>query len=211
MERVFSLEAVVALDGLKKNFGPLETKAGQVEKVLAPGDFIVRAKDGSSMRVRGPENLKVGSKVQVVPPASVEDKKKPLEVLQSSNFGEGGVRLSALLPLGFGGKGASARLEIFVEERAKSTSPKNEPASYFVFTVKTEKQGEIQWSIYLKGKCIALHVFTHPKGGSKDLLRKLTQEIENSLEVKGYILIAPTVFLSRPFKIPEGFRLNLKG
>lgn len=164
------------------------------------------------MRVRGPENVKVGSKVQVVPTDAVGDKKKaPLDVLQPSNFGESGVRLSAFLPLGFGGKGASARLEIFVEERSKSTSPKSEPASYFVFTVKTEKQGEIQWSIYLKGKGVALHVYANPKGGSKDLLRKLTQEIEKSLEVKGYILIAPTVFLSRPFKIPEGFRLNLKG
>ena len=106
-------------------------------------------------------------------------------------------------------KGASAQLEVFVEKESKGFGGKKASA-YFVFTVKTETQGEIQWSIYLAGKQVALQVYA-PNKTRQENLKLMVLEIEKSLKKKGFLLAGATIYLNSPFRIPEGYRLNVRG
>ena len=217
MEKVFPVEGKI-LEPMKRGlpsgyFLSSSKKNGWVESILSPGRYIVSMEGGIKITVSGPEILKVGDQVQVLTnqASSVVKAGETNNTVNPSLFSENGVLWSIMMPLAFGGKGALARLEAFVEKRSKNLKDKTEQASYFVFTLSTEKQGEIQWSIYLKGKQIALHVYVKSLNELKGGLKEMVREVETSLRRQGYVLMAPTVFLNRPFKAPPGFRLNVRG
>ena len=181
---------------------------GSVEKIIGPGKYLIAMQSGQKVLLQGPRALKVGTQVRVTAPSRPME---PKGVPESNkiNSKESGIQWTAFIPLGFGGKGAAARLRVFVERKKDGPLSKNSPAVYFVFTVETEKQGEIQWSIYLKGRQVAIQVFSglRSEGDLKDLIGV----VERNLKSKGFVLSGPTVVLARPFKVPEGFHLNVKG
>ncbi|HJT24306.1 MAG TPA: hypothetical protein VJ873_06995, partial [bacterium] len=152
------------------------------------------------------------TRVRVFPPgegplrASEGKKESGADLLRES-----GTQWAALLPLGFGGKKASARLKLFVEEKPEGIWGKGNRAVYFIVWTLTEKLGELQWSIYLKGRQVSLQVFAEKGFFDLDGLKELTGGVERSLKNKGFTLASPTTYLERPFKVPDGFRLNVKG
>jgi hypothetical protein len=137
--------------------------------------------------------------------------RKDLLEIQKSSFKEPGLQLQAFVPLGFGGKKAQAILRVYVEREKEEFWKKQTPAIYFVFTTQTDKQGELQWSIYLKGRQVAIQVFSDMAHGERDGLQVMVVSVEKKLRDLGFQLMAPTVYLKKPFRTPEGFRLNIKG
>lgn len=182
---------------------------GQVEKITGAGRYIVLLGDGNRITVQGPESLRLGDKVQIVPSASkmVPSRPNSAEVV---NFKESGLQWLAVIPLGFGGRKANARLEVYVEKKRESVG-KVLCAVYLIFTVQTEKQGSLQWSIYLKGHQVALQVYASMAEKIKQELKNLIREVELGLKKKGFITVVPTNILDRPFVVPAGFRLSVKG
>jgi len=218
MEKVFPVELGVSSPSVKNDLGNGFRSAstlgeGRIQSVLGSGIFVASLGNGEKIEVRGSPALKIGDRVQVSLPAS--GKSKDLGMVSTEVFSsfvsESGFQWSALIPLAFGGKNAATRLEVFVEELKKGAWEKATPATYFVMTVQTEKLGEIQWSIYIKGHQVAIQVYAKMKEGKSGELGKLIVEIEETLQKKGFKLIAPAVVLNRPFKIPAGFRVNLRG
>jgi len=219
MEKVFPvvMEALGVpsgyLDG-KNTYSPSGFKEGIVERILGQGRFIVILGDGVRVQVSGPENLRPGSRVRVPVQRTLG------KVLGNASTSSNGVTLSpegfaqwgALLPLAFGGKGAIARLEVFGDRSRKTFSGKNNLAVYFIFTVSTEKNGEITWGIHLRGKEIALQVyFSNRAGKSSEKFLTLVSEVENLLKKAGFLMPAPTIFLTKPIRVPFGFHLSTKG
>ncbi len=187
-------------------------KEGVIEKVFQPGNFIVSLGNGLKIKAKGSGSLKKGNKVRIQLPA-----KQSLGIEESSSqkitktLSQDGLQMSAMIPLAFGGKRAKARLEVFVERQMAGGREQGIAATYFVFTIETERNGEIQWSIHLKGKQVTLQVFSNLGEGEKERLKELVCEVEGSLKNQGFSLTAPTTFLSRPFQVPSGFRLNVTG
>lgn len=215
MERVFSIESGTSGSlnfGSSVRGGALPFfENGVIERVLGPGRFLIVLKSGSKLQVQGASSLKVGDKVQVQSSDYAGKLASPDEILESASV-EGGFEWSAFIPLGFGGKNATARLEVFVERKnSKKFFEKKTQAIYFIFTVRTEKQGEIQWSIYLRGRQIAMQVYAQGTTVQKEAVKDIIKTVETTLKTKGFMLMAPIVFLSQPFKIPVGFRLNVRG
>ena len=181
---------------------------GRIEKVLEPGRFIVVLKDGARVTAMGSPALEANTRVRVFPPGGIsQGREKTAERIPLPM--EAGSQWTALIPLGFGGKHSTARLQVFVEK--KRPGEKGAPAVYLVFWIRTEKQGELQWSIYLRGRQVALQVFAPGGVKAKDGFKELVGGVEKNLEGRGFKLLAPTVFLGKPFRVPEGFRLNLRG
>ncbi len=210
MERIFPVQ-MNALPkppaGLAADWSPSGFKLGRIDAILEPGKFVVELENGVRVTASGSRALKLDSRVRVFPPAATltggAEKEQPLP-LREKNFS-----WKALFPLGFGGRKASARLHVFLEERPESLWDKSPRAVYFVIWTRTEKLGEIQWSIYLKGRQASIQVFAET--GGKDVLKELVSGVERNLKGLGFVLAAPTLYLSRPFKAPEGFRLNVRG
>jgi hypothetical protein len=217
MESVFPIELgplfSPALSRGKTSPGQPGVKLGMIERIIEPGRFIVALDEGLKIEARGSIALKTGSQVQIL----FRDERLPLgEKVKNSGFpitkvGENGFQWSAFIPLAFGGKRATAQLEVFVEKRVKGFLDKGVPAVYFVFTVETEKQGETQWSIHLRGRQLLLQVYRAELKGKIDEFKKLVEELEKALKKAGFVLLGPTAFLTQPFKIPAGFRLNVRG
>jgi len=179
-----------------------------VTKVLAPGQFVVSVETGERLEVRGDISLRVGQKVQVL----FEEAKAPVKESRPNNSGNSKETISqwtALIPLAFGGRGSQAKLEVFAERRTGRRPSEQAFAAYFIFTVETEKSGRVQWNVHLKGRQISLQVFapdSNPEG-----LGALIDEIERSLVGKGFFLAGKAVLLDKPFRVPDGFRLNVTG
>lgn len=216
MERVFSIESgsssFLNLNLDRARTASPDLRTGVVRQVLEPGHFIISLADGTKIEVRGLASLKVGREVQVFIPSGHSKRIQENTNVDVKSFSsDEGVQWSAFIPLGFGGGAASAKLEVFVEKKSKKFLEKNTSAAYFIFTVETEKQGLIQWSIYLWKKQVSIHVYAQSKGGQEINLRNLVQEIERSLKGRGFVIVAPTVLLKKPFKVPAGFRLNVRG
>ena len=215
MEQVFPIDATQVSSGPNISrmgvFSPL-TKEGVIEKVLRPGLFLVSIGDGVKLKVSGPSSLREGNRVQVLVPIQVP-KRPRTESLSNlkSSFESEGIYWNIFMPLGFGGKAAEAKLEVFVEKQSKKSLEKKSPAVYLIFTVKTEKQGEIQWSVYLKQRQVSLQVYAGMRNNFDDGLKFLIQMIEKSIKLRGFVLMTPTLVLKRPFKVPAGFRLNVSG
>jgi hypothetical protein len=186
-------------------------KLGRVERNIGGSESVVRLSGGPQVTVRSSSPLKAGDRVRVwFPPAPGPAEGNPGEV-SGPLGGEAGMRWTAFLPLGFGGRDAAAALEVYVEKKEKSRKPgRGDRAVYFVLTVNTEKQGRIQWSLYLKGRQVALQVFAEREAASPENLRAMVEDLEKALLSRGFVLLSSTVVLKRPFRVPEGFRLNLK-
>lgn len=183
-------------------------QVGQIEKVLEPGRFIVVLKDGARVTAMGSPAIEANTQVRVFPPTGVLQGKGEKEAPLSLPL-ESGSQWTAFIPLGFGGKRSAARLQVFVEK--KRPGEKGALAVYLIFWVRTEKQGELQWSVYIKGRQVALQVFASGPEGGKGNFKDLVMGVEKNLENRGFKFLAPTVFLRKPFRVPEGFRLNLRG
>jgi hypothetical protein len=217
MEHVFPTEINVSSSSADLNRGKASSafagvKEGVVEKIVEPGSFIVTLPDGMKVRVRGSESLKPGSRVQVqFAPVRLKGAERLPGITKPVQPDENGFEWSALIPLGFGGKDAKARLEVFVERQQESAWDKVVPAVYFVFVVHTKEMGEIQWSIHMKGRHVSLQVFAPEAQGFPGVLKTLVLEVEKGLKKKGFTILSPTVYLNRPFKVPSGFRLNVRG
>lgn len=215
MEQVFPVEHGTGPGGLsaKQGFSPPEGayKKGVVEKVLKPGNFKIVFEDGTRVEAKGSAALKVGSPVRILlaPERSKEPGSAPGDSLFKAGEAEG-LQWFAVIPLAFGGVGAAARLEVFVERQKEGARNKVEPAAYFVFTVQTEENGEIQWSVHLKGRQVTLQVFAQ-FNEKKERLSQLVLEVAAALKKRGLVMTSPAVVLSRAFKVPAGFRLNVRG
>ena len=215
MEQVFSVEMAGSFSPSALNAGRSSPasqpyKVGTVEKNLGNGKFVVLMEDGQKIEVRGSAVVKAGQKVQVFSPKASSKGLLPANSLAPDLRGGEGTQLSVFFPLGFGGNKARARLEIFVEKQPVDKWGRGSPAIYFVFTVLTEEVGETQWSIYLRGRQLNLQVYA-PDSAGKERLGDLVIQVEKSLKSRGYVLTTPTVHLKKAFKVPAGFRLNLKG
>jgi hypothetical protein len=214
MEKVFPVEA---LGVIKKNFGmggaflSPESKPGVVEKIVGPGRYIVTLADGSQISAQGSRGLRLGNKVLVLPRIELLNEKKDAMETRESSLKESGLQLEAFFPLGFGGKKAKAFLRVYIEEKSEDFWEKRPSAVYFVFNIETEKRGKLQWSIYLKGRQISIQVFSDLERVEKEELRILVTSVEKNLQSRGFRLLVPTVYLKSFFRVPEGFRLNIKG
>src|SRR6185503_1418691 len=186
MERVFPID--VASSSLELNIKRTEpfssiAKTGVIEKVLRPGVFFVLIADGVRLRVSGSHALREGDKVQVLMPVQRSNKvEEPLTSDLNTLLGRDGIHWNAFMPLGFGGEKAEAKLEVFVEKEMNKKFEKTAPAIYFVFSVRTEKQGEIQWSVYLRRRLVALQVYAAAKNQVELRLESLIRTVEKSLE-----------------------------
>ena len=209
MDKVFPADAVSALRlrALEPSAGGLQE--GRVEKVISPGVYQVALGDGAQVRVRGGGALRVGDKVRVGSAEPSRTGKAGPSGTTEGAAAEAGLQWWAMIPLGFGGRDAKAELRVYVEKKPKDA--KEGQAAYFIFSVTTEGQGEIQWSVYLRAKRVALQVYARLKGDSERALRELAGKVEKALRDKGYVLEVPTVFLAKPFRVPAGFRLNVRG
>jgi len=186
------------------------SKLGIVEKIVEPGKYLVIMQDGQRVTAEGSKNLGVGNKVQVLRRIDVLSKGKGDLKIDSPLLKEEGLQWEAFVPLGFGGKKAGAFLRVYVEKKNGELRGGKTPAIYFVFTIKTYKQGELQWSIYLNGRQVAIQIFSEVSG-REDELKELVKNVEKNLRDRGFHFLASTVRLKSPFRVPEGFRLNVKG
>lgn len=214
MEKVFSAEEFGVI---KRNFMmgepslSLGSKPGVVGKIVEPGKYIVTLADGSQISAQGSRGLRLGHKVQVLSKVDVLNEQKVSMETRGSSLKESGLQLRAFFPLGFGGKKAEASLRIYIEEKNEGFSEKRIPAVYFVFNIETDKQGKLQWSIYLKDRQISIQVFSDLERVRKEELKVLVTDVEKKLRSRGFRLLAPTVYLKSFFRVPEGFRLNIRG
>ena len=214
MQEVFSVEVV------GRNKGPLAigaqrlipgSRPGIVEKMVGPGKYLVTLRDGKQITVYGPKGIKIGNNVQVLTRFEAENIKKSVRETQGADFKEPGLQLEAFFPLGFGGKKAKAFLKVYIEKKNEEFWDQRPLAVYFVFNIETDKQGKLQWSIYLKERQIAIQVFSDFDSAEKDELKSVVTNVEKNLRSRGFRLLAPTVYLKSLFRVPEGFRLNIKG
>jgi hypothetical protein len=119
---------------------------------------------------------------------------------------------SMFLPLDFGGKNAHIKIEVYGSQRHSNWADPiiQEKAFYLVITTKTEYQGTIQWSIYLKGNDLALQVYSN-QAKMSDQVQQVVQTAEIALRQQGYRILYPTVFLKYPFQVPKKFIVELRG
>jgi hypothetical protein len=180
-----------------------------VEKVLGPKRYLVSLVDGTKLTAIGPAFINKGTKVQISP-LSVSVFQKNAEA-NSRLSPHSGHQYSAFIPLKLRNKTSEAKLELYIEKGKDGFLSKNNPIVYLVFSVKTESYGQVQWSLYLKGKQILIQIYTEKDGAGKNDIHQMIQDFEGSLRKKGFSLLTPTVILKKPFKLPSGFQLNIRG
>ena len=213
MEKAYPVE----LSGVRKPLNFLGPNAfssgyslGRIEKITRPGKFIVSLDNGQQVTAMGSRALKINTRVRVFPPGDFSGKRGEEKEVSRPILNQG-IQLDATLPLAFGGTHAQAKLQIFIERKKEGNWIKTAPATYFVFWINTEKQGLLQWSLYLKGRQVALQVYSENKISERSDLKLLASSIEKNLLNRGFSLMGPTVILSRAFRVPEGFQLGLRG
>ena len=209
MEQVFSSEGAAPGRTFDRDLPAAPGSFGRVAEALGKDLYLVDLEGGGRVRAESTAAMRIGDVVRISPPRSARVAREG-QVADFRTGGAGG-RWSALIPLAFGGKGSTAGLEIVVERRQKGTKDKREPAVYFVFTVRTGAQGEVQWSVHLNGRQLALQVYAAHSGGNLEPLKVLVRTVEKNLARSGFQLAGPTAFLGRPFKLPGGHRLNVRG
>jgi hypothetical protein len=185
---------------------------GTIERVLEPGRFVVALGSNSKIEVRGAGYLKTGTRVRLLLKdfsTGVLSKNSKTSFVEPQATSD--IRWTALLPLGFGGKGSLARLEVFADRGGRDVFKKDNRAVYFVFTIATESQGEIQWYIHLKNTRISIQVYAKRLLENEEKLARLVRELETSLREHGFVISASTVFLRKPMSLPAATRLNLRG
>jgi hypothetical protein len=180
-----------------------------IEKVLGSGRYLVTLADGKKLIAIGPESINKGMKVQI---SALSTENLKAETGPDLNVSvKNGDRWSALIPVKLGNKTSEAKLELYVERKKDGVFPKKDPIVYLVFSVKTETYGQIQWIVYLKGNQVLIQVYAEKDGVGKKDISQMIKDFEVLLKKKGFSLLAPTVILKKPFKVPTGFQLNIRG
>jgi translation initiation factor IF-1 len=213
MEKVFlvspeSFSKGGLLGGSQAGKPVLESEAF-VEKVLGPNRYSVVLADGTKLTAVGPDSIRKGAKVRVAAFDSSSVRKSAEDNLRISI--KNGDRLTALMPIKLVSGTEVAKIELYVEKEKAAFLSKKDAIVYLVFSVKTDTYGEIQWSVYLKGRQILVQVYAEKDDEGKTNLDQMIKEFEVSLKKKGFSLLAPTVILKKPFKVPAGFQLNVRG
>jgi hypothetical protein len=173
-----------------------------VSGILGSGQYLIALPAGGILKVKGEAGLKIGDPVRLLSTSDQPD---------LSIGKEPGVPWSAFIPLGFGGKNASAKLSVYVEKIAEMGPKEAKPAVYLILECMTDLQTPTQWSIYLKGQSIAIQVYSGEGADAEDAIWPLVREVEENLKKKGFLKTGPTVILKKKFKVPRGFHLNVKG
>jgi hypothetical protein len=181
-----------------------------VERVLGPRRYLVTLVDGTKLTAIGSESISKGAKVRVssLPALAFQQKGLDDNLKIPAKNGDG---LCAVIPFKLGNKISEAKIEIYVEREKAGILSKKDSIVYLVFVVKTETYGQIQWSVYLKGSQILVQIYAEKDGVGKKGIKQMIRDFEISLKNKGFSLLAPTVILKKPFKIPIGFQLNIRG
>jgi hypothetical protein len=179
-----------------------------VEKVLGSKLYLVSLADGTKLTARGSSSITKGMKVLVSSlPVSNQTGSEHRLRLEIKN----GDRFTALIPFKVGNKTPEAKIDFYVECEKAGFLSKKDMIVYLIFTVKTTTYGQIQWSVYLRRKQILIQVYAEKDGNEKTTIIQMIQNFEISVKKKGFSLLAPTVVLKKPFKVPDGFRLNIQG
>jgi len=213
------MEKVFLISGENLSKGSLAGKAysnesfvegeATVEKVLGPQRYLVVLMDGTKLTAMGPESINKGALVQITALSTFALRKE--REIDSRLSTKNGGRWSSLIPVKLGDKTALAKLEFYVEREKTGFFLKKDAIVYLVFSVKTETYGQIQWSVYLKGNQVLIQIYAEKDSIGKKEIHQMIQDFEVSLKKKGFSLLAPTVILKRPFKVPAGFQLNIRG
>lgn len=214
MEKFYSVQMSASTrlaEDWKTGLSATGFRLGRIEKVLEPGRFVVLLESGVRVTAEGSRALKIESRVRVFPPREISSEVRTPKGSSVDLWNESGTYWAAFLPLGFGGQNASTHLQVFVEEKPEGFLNKSPRAVYFIVWIRTEKLGSLQWSIYLKGHEVSLRIFAEQGSVDRVGLKDLVVNVERSLKNKGFSFLAPTVYSERPFKVPEGFRLNVRG
>src|SRR5665213_1537569 len=181
-----------------------------VEKVLGSNRYLVTLGDGTKLTAIGSETINKGAKVRVSSLPTVIFQEKGLEDNLKLSV-KNGDRLSVVIPFKLGNKTPEAKIELYVEREKAGFLSKRDSIVYLVFVVKTETYGQIQWSVYLKGSQILVQIYAEKDGVGKKGINQMIRDFEISLKKRGFSLLAPTVILKKPFKVPIGFQLNIRG
>ena len=195
------------------SFTQAHFRLGVVERILGPGRFIVAVDGNLKVEVQGSAFLKVGSPVKMLLkkfPDHVADRvlKRPSLEMPIENRPQWTVSMS----LGFGGKNAASRLEVYTDRKNIPLFGKDDSAIYFVFSTGTEMQGEIQWCVHLMGKYVSIRVYKND--GMKKMpidFETILRNLEDSLRKKGFFVSTPTVILKRPMGMVGAFQYALRG
>jgi hypothetical protein len=215
MEKVVAA-VIGSLSNLKGSLGMpagLKTQgtvSAVIEKNIRPGQFWATLETGDRIRVRSAADLSVGQKVTVLVPKAVEVARPEIIAPLPAVMDKGTNVWTALIPFDFGTGEGSAKLEVFTEKTKKHSLEKAARASYLVFTTDFENGDTLQWSVYIKGKHLALQIYSTEKTAERHNIDKLSREIEKRLKKLGFALTLPTTRLVKPFKVPQGFNLNVR-
>ncbi len=212
MNKIPDFSSGLPLSGFQPQNLPLSFKDGEtalIQSVQSPGTYLVIFKDGTRVLVKGQENLEIGNPVRVfrapnVPSNMQLDQNLADTLLMES---EAALALTAFIPLGFGGKGAKAKLEVYTSKEKVNIN--NKKVIYFIIALTTERLGDLQWSFQLWGRNVEAQLFAARQVDEKDI-HELTQEVEVSFKRAGFYLMSSVVRLEEPFKIPQGFRMDWK-
>jgi hypothetical protein len=212
MEKVFHfLDSNLSNFALKIKERPKELLINSnavVEKVLGPKLYLVSLEDGTKLTARGSASITKGMKVLV---SSLHVSNQTGSEHRVRLEGENGDRFSVLIPFKVGNKTPEAKIDLYVEREKTGFLSKKDVIVYLIFTVKTTTYGQIQWSVYLRRKQMLIQVYAEKDGNEKKTINQMIHDFEDSLKKKGFSLLAPTVILKKPFKVPNGFRLNIQG
>jgi len=213
MEKVFLISGENLPKGFSesKEYSKTPFVAGEaiIEKVLGSNRYLVTLADGTKLTAIGPISINKGTRVQVsaLSTDAIQKETAPNLILSIKN----GDRWSAFIPMKLGNRTSEAKLELYVERKKAGFLPKKDVIVYLVFSVKTETYGQIQWVVYLKGNQVLIQVYAEKDGMGKKDIALMIKDFEGSLKKKGFSLMAPTVILKKPFKVPTGFQLNVRG
>src|SRR5581483_12514977 len=132
---------------------------GVIEKSLGPGKYLVVLGKGRKIEASGLPGLKIGLKVQVLPAVSTAGEPKEVLSRKALDPDASGVHWKATFPFLLGSTRGQANLKVFVQKKLEGLRGKSFPVVYLLFSLRTEKQGETQWSIYLKGNQLSIQVY----------------------------------------------------
>jgi len=212
MENVFHVLAQNAPESswkgkqyLKEN---LVNGDGIVEKVLGPQLYLVSLEDGTKLTAKGSANITKGMKVKVSSLPVFNQNDSEYKVRHGEKSGD---RFSVLVPFVISNKTSEAKIDFYVEREKRGGLSKKDAIVYLVFTIETLTYGQVQWSVYLKGNQILVQVYAEKDGSGKKNINQMIRDFEVSLKKKGFSLLATTLILKKPFKVPTNFRLNIQG
>jgi hypothetical protein len=215
MDRVFATDNAGISPAIGKNIRLVSLpgsvfKEGVVQSVLGQGRFYIEMDGGLRVQARGAASLKPGDKVQVLSAESPQGVGDRVDEEGPVSY-DGGLIWTAFIPFAFGGPKANGKLEVHVERRPKEMFKKGSPAVYFLFTVQTETQGEVQWGIHLNAMQVTLQVYAPKMGHQKESLKALVDQVGKSLRSRGFVMSGQVLYSGHPLKSPSDMRLNLRG